>query len=393
MNLLLAKMAALALTTDRGRKTAGWVLAAILSPVILVIAGIIATASGEARHNVQTVEACFYGAEISDNAPQELKEHIEQIPAAFSLLDAAISEVNRNMDDGLSLDPIQVKAVFLALCFGDPEPTRRAADRFVDCFYSSQEMTRTVEREDGAGNIITETYTRTAPVSLAAAYANLQTLLGREITDEDMSNIVHIYSMIAGDKGSVDYDGSYTVSESYAVEIDPAIFSSPATKNAADLAAYVTNAYNSGWGYVWGTFGQVLTESALESKIEQYPDDVGVCEDFIREHWVGRRTTDCVGLIKSYSWYDVGSDSLVYNSNDMPDISANQMYYAAAESGPIATMPEIPGLAVWSDGHIGVYIGNGQVIEAMGTMYGVVKTQMTGNRWTCWLKIPYILYE
>ena len=30
-------------------------------------------------------------------------------------------------------------------------------------------------------------------------------------------------------------------------------------------------------------------------------------------------------------------------------------------------MPDIPGLAVWHDGHIGVYIGDGYVIEAMNT--------------------------
>lgn len=56
-------------------------------------------------------------------------------------------------------------------------------------------------------------------------------------------------------------------------------------------------------------------------------------------------------------------------------------------------MPDIPGLAVWHDGHIGVYIGGGQVIEAMGTKYGVVKTELAGRGWTHWLKIPYINYD
>ena len=77
----------------------------------------------------------------------------------------------------------------------------------------------------------------------------------------------------------------------------------------------------------------------------------------------------------------------------MPDIGANQMYYSASESGPISTIPEIPGLAVWHDGHIGVYIGHGEVIEAMGTRYGVVKTQFAGRGWTHWLKIAYINYD
>ena len=35
-------------------------------------------------------------------------------------------------------------------------------------------------------------------------------------------------------------------------------------------------------------------------------------------------------------------------------------------------MHDIHGLAVWLDGHIGVYVGNGEVIEAQGTAYGVV---------------------
>jgi cell wall-associated NlpC family hydrolase len=44
------------------------------------------------------------------------------------------------------------------------------------------------------------------------------------------------------------------------------------------------------------------------------------------------------------------------------------------------------------DGHIGVYIGNGEVIEAQGTAYGVVKTKLEGRGWTKWLKIPNIKY-
>ena len=77
----------------------------------------------------------------------------------------------------------------------------------------------------------------------------------------------------------------------------------------------------------------------------------------------------------------------------MPDISANEMYHSATISGTIDTIPETPGLAVWHDGHIGVYIGNGEVVEAMGTRYGVVKTKLEGARWTHWLKIPYISYD
>ena len=200
--------------------------------------------------------------------------------------------------------------------------------------------------------------------------------------------------MIAGDMGNWIYDGDYSYRGG---AFDPAWNLSPVAadpnKTAAGLVAYVTDAYENGWGYVWGTFGNVLTPGLFASKLEQYPDAIGAHADFIRSNWVGRRTADCVGLIKSYGWYDHETGDIVYGSHGMPDLGANQMYYAAAASGPIDTIPQIPGLAVWHDGHIGVYIGNGEVIEAMGTRYGVVKTQLAGRSWTHWLKIAYITYD
>jgi uncharacterized protein YycO len=76
----------------------------------------------------------------------------------------------------------------------------------------------------------------------------------------------------------------------------------------------------------------------------------------------------------------------------MPDVGADQMYNNATVKGDISTIPDIPGLAVWHEGHIGVYIGNGEVIEAMGTKYGVVKTKLADRSWTAWLEVPYISY-
>lgn len=174
--------------------------------------------------------------------------------------------------------------------------------------------------------------------------------------------------------------------------VDTSNYVYPTTKNNLDLVQWAISAEAAGWGYVWGTFGQVLTRDTLAAKAAQYPDNVGVYEEYIRSHYLGRRTADCVGFIKGYCWYDSETDSVNYATNGMPDIGADQMYRAAAEKGPISTMPEIPGLAVWHQGHIGIYIGNGYAIEAMGTRYGVVKTRVAARSWTHWLKIPYINY-
>ncbi len=174
--------------------------------------------------------------------------------------------------------------------------------------------------------------------------------------------------------------------------IDTSHFVSPGTKNNLDLAAYAVQAWENNWGYVWGTYGNVLTESLFAYKLKQYPDGVGKYKDFIRANWLGRRTADCVGLIKGYGWLDASSGAIRYGTNGMPDYGANQMYQSAAVKGPMSTMPEIPGLAVWKSGHIGIYIGNGYVIEAMGTKYGVVKTKVDGRGWQGWCRLPSITY-
>ena len=392
------------LSNEKTRKGLGWIVVAILSPIILIAVVLCSMGTGTADHNNHAVKASFYGATYSDEIPADYKVHVEDMRTAFSLLDSSVASVNASAADGIGLDPIRVKAVFYALCFGEDAPSRRAANRFVECFYTTEERTRTIQvtAQDGTVTTEAETYTVTVPLSLESALANLASELGREITENDKDNINHIYYMIAGGTlpgtggaylGGGTYDGSFTRGDGSSIEIDVSAFVDPTTKNATDLVTYAINAYESGWGYVWGTFGSVLTEGLFQAKLEQYPDGVGNYEEFIRNNWVGKRTTDCCGLIKGYGWLDPETMSINYGTNGMPDLGANQMYYNASESGTIDTIPEIPGLAVWHDGHIGVYIGNGYVIEAMGTKYGVVKTQLEGRGWTHWLKVEYINYD
>lgn len=146
------------------------------------------------------------------------------------------------------------------------------------------------------------------------------------------------------------------------------------------------------WGYVYGAFGTVLNEPLLQQKLKQYPNNVKVYEDFIRKNWMNKRVADCVGLIKSYLWWNGGK--IKYTPNQ--DKSANGMYNLAKEKGHINTIPEIPGIIVWKNNHVGVYIGNGQVIESRGTKYGVIQSPLKGNGsagWTNWFKCPYIEYK
>ena len=201
------------------------------------------------------------------------------------------------------------------------------------------------------------------------------------------------YSGDSGWSGQVEYGSDYDNT------IDISGFVSPETKNNLDLVAYAVQAWENNWGYVWGTYGSVLTESLFSYKLEQYPEGVGNYKDFIEDNWLGRRTADCIGLIKGYGWLDASDLTIGYAENGVPDYGANQMYQYAMRNGTqgkdyggMSAMPEIPGLMLWKDGHVGVYIGDGYAIEAMGTKYGVVKTKVEGRGWSGWCKLPYLTY-
>ena len=200
--------------------------------------------------------------------------------------------------------------------------------------------------------------------------------------------------------GDGSFSGDVEYGTDYDNQIDISRFVDPSTKNNLDLAAYAVQAWENNWGYVWGTYGNILTPSLFAYKKQQYPDGVGNHADFIESHWLGRRTADCIGLIKGYGWLDTDSMTIGYAANGMPDYGADQMYQACKNAGvknedygPISTLPELPGLMLWKSGHAGVYIGGGYAIEAMGTRKGVVKTEVSGRGWQGWGKLPYIDYR
>lgn len=152
--------------------------------------------------------------------------------------------------------------------------------------------------------------------------------------------------------------------------------------------------------YLYGSYGNTLTEAFINQKVKQYAYNVS--RQTIYKNCLKSSGTeyafDCVGLIKSYLWGGYGN--VKYNSKQ--DKSANGMYNAATVKGKMSTMPETEGLLVHMSGHIGVYIGNGYVIECTPSKTfakqdhkggGICKTKLTDRKWTGWCECPYITYE
>ena len=161
------------------------------------------------------------------------------------------------------------------------------------------------------------------------------------------------------------------------------------TKTAAGLVAYAKAQL--GRPYWYATFGNIATAQLLAYKREQNPEYYDPSR--YRTGWTGQfgmRVHDCVGLIKGYLW-SKGPDG-VPKYNAAQDVSANGMRNACKEKGKIASLPELPGVLVFFDGHVGVYIGGGYVIEARGHDYGVVMTALNARPWTYWGKCPWIEY-
>lgn len=141
--------------------------------------------------------------------------------------------------------------------------------------------------------------------------------------------------------------------------------------------------------YWWGTFGQTATASLLAEKRAQYPGYY-TASDFTSQ--LGQRVHDCVGMIKGYLWSETPASPPVYNPAQ--DVNVPGLYNRCSRRGSLSGMPEQPGVCVFmaSMGHVGVYVGNGWVIEARGHAYGVVKTRLKDRGWALWGMPDWIEY-
>lgn len=142
--------------------------------------------------------------------------------------------------------------------------------------------------------------------------------------------------------------------------------------------------------YWWGTFGQTASAGLLAEKRQQYPERY-TAGDFTAQF--GQKVHDCVGLIKGYLWCDTPDSEPIYKAAQ--DVAVSGLYMVCSENGSIDTMPDTPGVCVFMRdmSHVGVYVGDGYVVEATGHARGVVKTKLAGRGWGLWGKPRWISYE
>lgn len=157
--------------------------------------------------------------------------------------------------------------------------------------------------------------------------------------------------------------------------------------------------------YVLGCFGSPLNASNKK----RYTNNYSYNKQTSRAKMINAASSDtfgfdCVCLIKGILWGWNGDKSRTYGGasyavNGVPDIGADKMISVCKDVSTNFSNIEI-GEAVWVPGHIGVYIGDGLVVECTpiwknGVQITACNRDIAGyNRrnWTKHGKLPYIEY-
>ena len=174
---------------------------------------------------------------------------------------------------------------------------------------------------------------------------------------------------------------------------------------AEGLVKHAEKAYRLPTKYMWGGILRPITNDYINMLRNIYGNHSGTGYTSVR--WAelqalvgkGYYGCDCIGLIKSYYWSgkpDGGTGSPKYGAAGFPDVNATMMFNKAERKGKISTLPEKPGVIVYSRSHphVGIYVGNGLTIEStLGSRGdGVVKRKLD-NFWEYWFECPYIEYK
>ena len=148
-------------------------------------------------------------------------------------------------------------------------------------------------------------------------------------------------------------------------------------------------------GYIYGIRWEKWTAAKQEAYVKKYANDSDrklSCE--IGGKWIGHYVTDCSGLFAKV-FADNGGE-MYHGSNTMWRnwcIDKGKLINGKRTDGKTL----IPGTAVFTGtetqhNHVGLYIGDGWVIEAQGTRNGVVKSKVNLSKWTYWGELKGVDY-
>lgn len=150
-------------------------------------------------------------------------------------------------------------------------------------------------------------------------------------------------------------------------------------KTGKGLAEYAISKL--GTPYFYGAKMQFLTDMFAEQMHKLYPKTVTTA--YINKAkaygMFGKVCVDCSGLIGAYRDRHLGSA---------------QLYSTASKRLKMSDINTFPvGTVLWRSGHVAVYIGNMECVEAKGIDYGTVKSKVNPGSWTVGLLFSDMQYD
>ena len=159
--------------------------------------------------------------------------------------------------------------------------------------------------------------------------------------------------------------------------------------STADLIAKFKYALDNDWGYIWGQAGDIWTQAKQNAATREQTKKYG-------QKWVGHHVADCSGL---FSWAFKQLGGYMYHGSDTMFRKYTTICGELKNGKRTDGQELLPGTAVFcydekdkKYSHVGLYIGDGWVIEASGTQTGVIKTRVTLSKWENWGQLKGVDY-
>lgn len=173
-------------------------------------------------------------------------------------------------------------------------------------------------------------------------------------------------------------------------------------KKVKDVAANYKTVYAN------GMFGQPITESIIVQKTRQLPNWYTSARQKSLRALIGKGHFgfDCICFIKALLWGWSGdlkstNGGAKYCSNNVPDITEYGMLNRCSNISSDFSKIEA-GEYLWTDGHCGIYIGDGLAVECtpkwdngvqITAVHNIAEKQgYNGRTWKKHGKLPYIEY-
>lgn len=178
--------------------------------------------------------------------------------------------------------------------------------------------------------------------------------------------------------------------------------------DASALVDKFKYALDNKWGYIWGTSGVQWTQAKQTQKVNYMISNFGenwkknkdakdnkyYSSALYGEKWIGHVVADCSGL---FVWaFKQLNGAIAHGSNSIYDrycSSKGKLSSGKRTDGKTLLV----GTAVFTGDsdkkpHIGLYCGNGKVIEASGTVSGVCVSNINAGKWTYWGELKHVSY-